>query len=120
MTNALDAQHITKVYDSRRKKQSITALNDFSLTVEKGEIFGLLGPNGAGKTTFIKVLLSIVFPTEGTASMLGMDIRHTAVKERIGYLPENHKYPPYLTGEQDPGGSPADGMAGPFGEVEVG
>lgn len=78
----------------------MTALSEFTLSVNKGEIFGLLGPNGAGKTTFIKVLLSIVYPTSGSASMLGTEIADTAVKEKIGYLPENHKYPAYLTGEQ--------------------
>lgn len=97
--HALQATSITKVYD-KSKKQSVTALSDFSLTVDQGEIFGLLGPNGAGKTTFIKVLLSIVFPTSGNAQMLGTDISQTEVKSRIGYLPENHKYPPYLTAEQ--------------------
>ncbi len=98
--NAIQAQNITKVYPSRRKDQSVTALSEFTLSVNKGEIFGLLGPNGAGKTTFIKVLLSIVYPTSGSASMLGTEIADTAVKEKIGYLPENHKYPAYLTGEQ--------------------
>ena len=97
---AIEANNITKVYASRKKAQNVTALNDFSLSVGQGEIFGLLGPNGAGKTTFIKVLLSIVFPTSGQASMLGLDIANIDAKKRIGYLPENHKYPPYLTGEQ--------------------
>lgn len=98
--SAIQAENITKVYSARRKKQAITALDGFSLTVNKGEIFGLLGPNGAGKTTFIKLLLSIVFPTSGDATILGVDINNTKVKEKIGYLPENHKYPSYLTGEQ--------------------
>jgi ABC-2 type transport system ATP-binding protein len=100
LMHAIQAKNITKVYPSRKKNQSVTALNEFSLDIEKGEIFGLLGPNGAGKTTFIKVLLSIVYPTSGSASMYDVDISETKIKEKIGYLPENHKYPPYLTAEQ--------------------
>lgn len=94
----IHAEHITKIYSSR-SKQPITALSGFSLSVSGGEIFGLLGPNGAGKTTFIKILLSIAFPTSGTANVLGEPIGDVETKRAIGYLPENHRYPPYLTGE---------------------
>lgn len=98
--NAVEALHLTKVYSSARKSQHITALSDFSLTVQRGEIFGLLGPNGAGKTTFIKLLLSICHATSGEAKVLGEPIGSVQIKSRIGYLPENHRYPLYLTGEQ--------------------
>jgi ABC-2 type transport system ATP-binding protein len=97
---AVEAAHLTKIFTSARKKQNVTALSDFTLRVAQGEIFGLLGPNGAGKTTFIKLLLSIVFPSEGEAKILGKPVSDISVKERIGYLPENHRYPPYLKGEQ--------------------
>ncbi len=97
---AVEAVRLTKIFSSARRKQDVTALSDFSLRVGRGEIFGLLGPNGAGKTTFIKLLLSIVFPTGGEAKILGRPVSDIAVKERIGYLPENHRYPPYLKGEQ--------------------
>jgi ABC-2 type transport system ATP-binding protein len=68
--------------------------------VPRGRTFGLLGPNGAGKTTLVKLLLAIAFPTSGTASVLGRPPGDVRAKERIGYLPENHRYPPHLTGEQ--------------------
>lgn len=95
----IHADRITKVFEGKRKT-AVTALADFSLDVHAGEIFGLLGPNGAGKTTFIKVLLEIVFPTSGTATLLGRPIGDAAAKSGVGYLPENHRYPDFLTGEQ--------------------
>ncbi len=95
----IEADHITKVFNPRGKG-AITALSELSLEVREGEIFGLLGPNGAGKTTFIKVLLEIVAPTAGSARMLGAPIGNAAAKARVGYLPENHKYPDFLTGAQ--------------------
>jgi ABC-2 type transport system ATP-binding protein len=58
----------------------------------------LLGPNGAGKTTLVKLLLGITFPTVGSAKLLGQNINNYKIKSKVGYLPENHKYPPYLTG----------------------
>ena len=91
---AVETSHLTKFY-SRKK---ITALQDVSLTVEAGVIFGLLGPNGAGKTTLIKILLGIVFPTSGTARILGQPLTSVKVKEQIGYLPENPNYPDFLKG----------------------
>ena len=96
----IEAERITKVYNPRSRKGAVTALADLSLDVREGEIFGLLGPNGAGKTTFIKVLLQIVFPTSGAARMLGAPIGDARAKARVGYLPENHRYPDFLTGAQ--------------------
>jgi ABC-2 type transport system ATP-binding protein len=60
----------------------------------------LLGPNGAGKTTLLKILLAITFPTSGTAKIFGTDVSSPKWKKKVGYLPENHKFPNYLTGEQ--------------------
>jgi ABC-2 type transport system ATP-binding protein len=79
---------------------SVPALQGVSINVSRGEIYSLLGPNGAGKTTFIKCLLGIVFPTEGSGSMLGFPLGSIKAKKRVGYLPENHRYPLHLTGEQ--------------------
>ncbi len=99
--HAISSDSLTKVYsDFVNKKLSVTALSDFTLNVERGQIFGLLGPNGAGKTTFIKVLLGLVNATSGRASILGNQLPNVKVRERIGYLPENHRYPGYLTGQQ--------------------
>jgi ABC-2 type transport system ATP-binding protein len=95
----IHADRITKVFNPRGKG-AVTALSELSLDVREGEIFGLLGPNGAGKTTFIKVLLEIVAPTSGSAQMLGEPIGSAPAKARVGYLPENHRYPDFLTGAQ--------------------
>lgn len=90
---------LTKIYDSRFKQQSVIALKNFNLSVEHGHIFGLLGPNGAGKTTLVKILLGITYPTTGRAKIMGQNIDDYKVRKYVGYLPENHKFPPYLTGE---------------------
>ena len=97
--NAVEIFDLTKVFDSRRKK-SVTALKNINISVPEGIIFGLLGPNGAGKTTLVKILLGITFPTSGNAGILGEDLKNYKIKKRVGYLPENHKFPAYLTGEQ--------------------
>ncbi|HVN48406.1 MAG TPA: ABC transporter ATP-binding protein [Bacteroidota bacterium] len=94
---AIQTQELTKQYRiGRFTKKNILALNKVSLDVHQGEIFGLLGPNGAGKTTFIKLLLSIAFPTSGSATVLGHQLGERALKEEIGYLPESHRYPSFL------------------------
>jgi ABC-2 type transport system ATP-binding protein len=96
--NSIKTAGLTKIYSSGLKKKKIQALVDLNLTVEKGIIFGLLGPNGAGKTTLIKILLGITFSTAGEATILNEDLKNYHVKRLIGYLPENHRYPPYLNG----------------------
>jgi ABC-2 type transport system ATP-binding protein len=76
----------------------IQALKGVDIDVEKGEIYGLLGQNGAGKTTLIKVLLGIISGWEGGASLLGQTAGTAEVRARIGYLPEDHRFPEYHTG----------------------
>lgn len=98
--SVIETQHLRKEYTTKFSKQTVNALNDFTFTVNEGEIFGLLGPNGAGKTTLIKMLLSITFPTSGSAKIFGMDVGNYKWKTKVGYLPENHRFPNYLTGEQ--------------------
>src|SRR5260370_10560915 len=71
------------------ERRTIRALDHLSLDVYPGEIFGFLGPNGAGKTTTLKLLMGLVYPTEGTARILGRSIDDVAMHARIGYLPEN-------------------------------
>jgi ABC-2 type transport system ATP-binding protein len=97
---AIETYGLTKIYTSNFGKRKIDALVDLNLSIERGMIFGLLGPNGAGKTTLIKLLLRITFPTSGTAKILEEEISNYKIKSGIGYLPENHKYPPYLKGEE--------------------
>ena len=95
---AIETADLTKVYSSSFGKKKVEALTQLKLNVSKGSIFGLLGPNGAGKTTLIKLLLGIIFPTSGSAKILDEEIANYHVKKRVGYLPENHKYPAYLNG----------------------
>ncbi|HEV8700754.1 MAG TPA: ABC transporter ATP-binding protein [Candidatus Polarisedimenticolia bacterium] len=78
----------------------VVALKGLDLVVPRGETFGLLGPNGAGKTTLVKLLLGIAFPSAGKGSVLGRPTGDVPTRRRVGYLPENHRYPPHLTGEQ--------------------
>lgn len=94
---SIEISNLTKVYN--KKKNEVRALNDLTLNINSGIIYGLLGPNGAGKTTLIKILLGIVHPTLGNAKILGVDINDYSIRKRIGYLPENHKFPQFLTAE---------------------
>ena len=95
---AIDAAGLTKIYRSRWTGREVRAVDDITLRVPRGTIFGLLGPNGAGKTTFVKLLLSAVHPTRGSAMIFGRDAREPASRKPIGYLPENHRFPTYFTG----------------------
>lgn len=82
------------------RKRARRALDHLNLRVEPGEIFGLLGPNGAGKTTTLKLLHRLIFPTSGTAALLGKSIQDVSVHARIGYLPENPYFYDHLTAEE--------------------
>ena len=95
---AIETDGLTKVFRSRWSKRELKAVDDISLRVPRGSTYGLLGPNGAGKTTFVKMLLSCAHPTSGTARVFGDDTRHAGARQPIGYLPENHRFPTYMTG----------------------
>src|SRR5215218_9789520 len=82
------------------RKRPYRALDHLTLQVESGEVFGFLGPNGAGKTTSLKLLMQLVFPTSGSAEILGRPLGDLAAKRRIGYLPENPYFYDYLTAEE--------------------
>src|SRR3990170_3776909 len=79
------------------RKRPRRALDRLSLRVERGEVFGFLGHNGAGKTTTIKLLTGLIFPTEGTASILERPIGSPEAFGKLGYLPENPYFYDYLT-----------------------
>jgi len=95
---AIETENLTKVFRSRWKRREVRAVEGLSLRVERGKAFGLLGPNGAGKTTFVKMLLSCTHPTEGTAKVFGRNCQIPEARLPIGYLPENHRFPTYMTG----------------------
>jgi ABC-2 type transport system ATP-binding protein len=81
-------------------KGKVHALRGVSMTVDRGQIFGLLGPNGAGKSTLVKVLMTVVRPTRIDGTMLGKPIGHVGTLRHVGYLPEHHRFPKYLTADQ--------------------
>jgi ABC-2 type transport system ATP-binding protein len=79
---------------------AVQALDGVSIDVPQGAIFGLLGPNGAGKTTLVKILLGLVHPSGGTARLFGEPANRPQARARVGFLPENHQFPGFLTAEQ--------------------
>jgi ABC-2 type transport system ATP-binding protein len=95
---AIETEGLTKVFRAGWSGRELRAVDDLSLRVPLGSTYGLLGPNGAGKTTFVKMLLSCTHPTAGTARVFGRETREAAARRPIGYLPENHRFPTYLTG----------------------
>ena len=97
---AITTHQLAKTYSSVFGKKAIHALKGVDLEVGHGEIVGILGPNGAGKTTLLKILLGVVSPTSGTGTLLGRPIGDVKCRHRLGYLPENHRFPPYLTARQ--------------------
>jgi ABC-2 type transport system ATP-binding protein len=95
---AVETHDLTKDYPvGFFRKRSKRALDGLSLRVEPGEVFGLLGPNGAGKSTTLKILLRLVFPTSGTAQILGRELHDVAMHARLGYLPENPYFYDHLS-----------------------
>jgi len=94
----LEINNLTKDYEvGFWRKRKVRALDGLTLDVEAGQVFGFLGANGAGKTTTLKLLMRLIFPTAGSARILGQDISDVAMHGRIGYLPENPYFYDYLT-----------------------
>ena len=91
---------LTKVYKDFWGRSKVHALVGLNLSIERGEIFGLLGPNGSGKSTTIKLLLGLIFPSAGKASVFGHAPGTPAVNQRLGYLPEESYLHRFLTGEE--------------------
>jgi ABC-2 type transport system ATP-binding protein len=88
----LETDHLTKLYQQK------VGCRDICLSVPEGQIFGFLGPNGAGKSTLVKTLVGLLFPTSGTAHLLGRPLGDLEARKKIGFLPENFRYPAWLTG----------------------
>src|SRR5437660_4598063 len=96
--HAIEIQGLSKAYPVGFWKKTLRpALKALDLTVDIGETFGFLGPNGAGKTTTLKLLMGIIFPTAGTASILGSHYLDPAIKTKIGFLPEQPYFYDYLS-----------------------
>lgn len=95
MSAVIDIQGVEKTY-----KRRIKALRGVDLQVGEGEIYGLLGPNGAGKSTLVKIMMTVISPSKCSGTVLGKKVGDKATLKEIGYLPEHHRFPPYLTGRQ--------------------
>jgi ABC-2 type transport system ATP-binding protein len=94
MTFAIETNQLRKVFGDNAAVKSLT------LQVQQGEVFGFLGPNGAGKTTSIKMLLSLIAPTSGSANLLGASLGDRAVRARIGFLPEHFRFHDWLSADE--------------------
>lgn len=95
MSLAVDLHDVAKTY-----RGGVRALRGVSVQVGAGEIFGLLGPNGAGKSTLVKIMMTVAHATRASGTVLGDPIGHKLTLAKIGYLPEHHRFPSYLTGRQ--------------------
>ncbi|MGN7457088.1 ABC transporter ATP-binding protein [Paenibacillus pasadenensis] len=91
---AIQTESLTKRYPNGR------GCSDVTITVREGEAFGFLGPNGAGKSTCVKMLVGLIFPTEGRASLFGQEAGTVEARRLIGYLPELYRYQEWLTGDE--------------------
>lgn len=98
--NVIEIRNLSKIYRDFWGRKKVQALNSVSLDVKKGEIFGLLGPNGSGKTTTMKILLGLLFQTEGEVRILGEPADNVEKNERIGYLPEESYLYRFLTADE--------------------
>src|SRR3954454_21752766 len=96
----IEVSGLKKQYRSSVGRSLITALDGIDFSVREGELFGLLGPNGAGKTTAVKILLDLTRPSAGEARISGLPAGDPESRRRVGYLPEGHKIPGYLTARQ--------------------
>lgn len=92
---AVDLIDVKKTYG-----RDVHALRGVNVQVGRGEVFGLLGPNGAGKSTLVKIMMTVIRASQAHGTILGRPIGHKGKLARIGYLPEDHRFPSYLTGGQ--------------------
>jgi len=97
--NAIEITGLYKQFAGKRMTK-VDALNGLNLTIAEGEVFGFLGPNGAGKSTTIKLVMGLLRPTSGTASILGVEASHAESRRHVGYLPENPAFYDYLSAEE--------------------
>ncbi len=94
------ADSVVETRSLRKRFGDKLAVADLSLTVRRGEVFGFLGPNGAGKTTSLKMLLGLIPPTSGAATVLGAPLGDRATRARVGFLPEHFRFQDWLTGRE--------------------
>lgn len=97
---AVTVENLTKIYPVPMRRQRIIAVRNLSLEVNEGEVYGLLGPNGSGKSTTLKVLLGLVTPNQGKATIFGRDSREYRSRAEVGFLPENPYFYKFLSAEE--------------------
>ena len=98
---AVAVQGLTKIFPVPfHPTRRVIAVNDLSLRIERGEVYGLLGPNGSGKSTTLKIILGLVSPTRGRTEIFGRDSRLVESREAVGFLPENPYFYKFLSGEE--------------------
>ena len=97
---AIDIHDVAKNYRSGLFSKGVFALRGVSLQVGRGEVFGLLGPNGAGKSTLVKIIMTVIRPSAARGTVLGKPVGSKSALNKVGYLPEHHRFPRYLTGGQ--------------------
>jgi ABC-2 type transport system ATP-binding protein len=97
---AIRTTDISKEFKDGLSTKRVKAVTNLNLDIMKGEVFGFLGPNGAGKSTAIKILLNLIYPDSGSATILDKDVGDKTVREFVGYLPENPYFYDYLTAEE--------------------
>lgn len=96
-TPAAEIRSLTKIFPIPMRRQKVLAVDNLSLVVREGEVYGLLGPNGSGKSTTLKALLGLVSPTRGACRIFGEDSRDYRSHRHVGFLPENPYFYKYLT-----------------------
>lgn len=94
MIPAIETQGLCKVFGNK------VAVNDLTLTVQQGEVFGFLGPNGAGKTTSVKMLLNLISPSGGVGRLFGQPLNNPEVRSKVGFLPEHFRFHDWLTAQE--------------------
>ena len=97
---AIAIRNLTKIFPVPFRKEKVTAVEDLSLEVQPGQIYGLLGPNGSGKSTTMKVVLGLVSPSSGSTEIFGRSSLHVESREAVGFLPENPYFYKFLTGSE--------------------
>jgi ABC-2 type transport system ATP-binding protein len=97
---AILVKDVSKTFKGDLRTKKVKALEGLDFEIAQGEVFGFLGPNGAGKSTAIKILLNLIYPDSGSASILGRDVCDKNVRKYVGYLPENPYFYDYLTAEE--------------------
>ena len=97
---AVAVRELTKIFHVPFHRQTVVAVNNLNLQIERGEVYGLLGPNGSGKSTTLKIILGLVSATRGHTEIFGRDSRLVESRQAVGFLPENPYFQKFLSGEE--------------------